>query len=257
MSSARPSPWPLTVIARGSAGADSNADVDANTGAPSAKKADQRRSQRAQRLHMCPYFRRELSIECHYKTGAGSQRGATSFCPARDFHALAAECEIRIARSADERSALHRQPRERQFQFLLATLRVDAGDKPSAISATGNHHILARVIRPRNRTSSQLRGTWRELSNEVGRFRHAFGCLRVMLDPGREQYGECQARNALLVRRSIPLMRSSTIGVKSIGSKTFRVKGSMAACVGSSSAFFCENVTNSSPRTASVVIRKG
>ena len=63
--------------------------------------------------------------------------------------------------------------------------------------------------------------------------------------------------NPLVVRRSMRSIRSSTIGVKSIGSKTLRVNGSMAACEGSWSAFACSKVTYSSPRIASMVISSG
>ena len=45
--------------------------------------------------------------------------------------------------------------------------------------------------------------------------------------------------------------------MKSIGSNTFRANGTIAECVGPSSAFRCSNVMNSNPFTASIVIRCG
>ena len=64
--------------------------------------------------------------------------------------------------------------------------------------------------------------------------------------------------NAADVRRSTMLLRrSSTTGVKSIGSNTLRVNGSIASCVGDSSALRCSKVLNSRPRTDSMVMRFG
>jgi len=59
-----------------------------------------------------------------------------------------------------------------------------------------------------------------------------------MLD-ARGKITESASSKALVVRRcTLSLILSKQTGVKSIGSKTLRVNGSIAACVGSSSAFF-------------------